>query len=54
MVYGIEEGLQEEIEKLKEILERFCIKSNGLSMYFRADWKDIKDIKPELEELYEI
>ena len=45
----------EEIKKLREIIERFVIKSNGLSKWVRMDFgQDIpKDLQLQIKSLYQ-
>lgn len=47
-------NLQGKNQKLQGLLERFCTKSNGLSMAFRCDWKysKLEDIKNDLRAMY--
>jgi hypothetical protein len=39
-------------KKLKELVERFCIKSNGISTFVRVDWMSEKNVKEKIWEMY--
>lgn len=46
----------DELEKqnkiLKKLLERFCVKSNGVSIFARANWKSVEKHKKDVMSLY--
>lgn len=45
--------LKEENESLRELLRRFCIKSNGVSIYARSDWRSSDRVKEDIMKMYE-
>ena len=52
--------LKEELElsknankELKKLLERFCIKSNGVSIFARSDFRGIERAKKDIMNLYD-
>lgn len=51
MQHKIDE-LEKQNKILENLLERFCVKSNGVSMFARADWKSVEKHKKDVMSLY--